>query len=405
MSPAYTESITNLTDYDDLKIDQGGFETFTLAPEKPDREKEALEKQQAEALEVYREIPREIEIKYGNMVLERVFPELQMDPNVINALSQKMRIKSNVTGEDLTPAEIKDHWILPNGEQVSKSTGAIYIPEKSRGREVKNSFLFWEFENVKKLVDANDPVVPRVATDTERGDLSKFEQAYLDTGSTEGSREEIEPGEADNIRVSKTTGSLKHRNRDTLYATINEPYIPRHPETQQDVFKITRSKTNSTLPEIIDGEGSSIAEKTWGQIRTFFPKASKASQSAENMFQIYEPVLISQDLIILEPARKRGPLECMVYAKKRDRVEGDRWTGLVVLHSGQRGKNENFHAFRVDENTVEQYEAGEKKPEVDYDEHEVSLIVSKWLNSLERRDRDGSFVYGYPTAALTVEKS
>lgn len=411
MSPVHSESITSLTDYDDLKIDQGSKpELFTLAPEPPKEKKRAprklsqeaqqrMEAQQAEALKVFREIPQEIEEKYGNMVLERVFPELQMDAPVIAALKRGERVRSNVTGELLNAAELRDHWILPRGEQISKSTGAIYFPEKAyQDVDMRNSFLFWEFENVKKLLDSKDPVAPKVGIDTERGDISEFEKAYIDktkeTPTDEYENQEMElaskrigedwkyegdfgatddpdnvrrvhtykdPSGEPNIRVSE-----RKQGDDVLYASIAEPYIPRHPESETDNYIITRSETDSKLPEVLQGEGSSIAEKLWNQVGPFFPEADAARHKPEALINKYPPVLISGDLIILKAKNPETYFKYIAFAKVEQSTTGGKWQEELIREGDFPGD------------------------------------LTQWLAGLEKRDNSGKHLSGYDTAALSV---
>ena len=420
MRPANPETITSL---DDFKVaEEPKTELFTVAekePKKPEGKlsyeaRKRIEAEQAEALKVFRQIPQEIEQNYGNIVLERVFPELQLDSNTIFALKTGKKIKSNVTGETLSPAEMRDHWILPRGEQISKSTGSIYFPEKAtQEHDMGNSFLFWEFDNFKKLLDSKDPISPKVGIDTERGDISGFEVASLDKDeyeevypkNVEGTPQEVEISETDEEFAGEFSKSAQNRaDEDALYASINEPYIPRHPETQQDVYKITRSETDSTLPLPIEGEGKSIAEKMWSQVSPLFPKEAKVRNSPETFFKVYDPVLISQDLVIIKPKTPGNPLECMAFAQKRDKKHGDEWVGLVVLGSKHPDKQPEYQAFNVSKKTVEKHDEGEKVQKVDYAENEVSLIMTKWLASLERRDKNGDYVYGYHTAALSPAK-
>jgi len=420
MIPANPETITSL---DDLQVDQKPeIEHFIVAEEAPKKPKSELsdeaikriEAEQAEALTVFREIPREIENKYGNIVKERVIPESQLDTKTILALKTGKKIRSNVTGETLSPAEMRDHWILPRGEQISKSTGALYFPEKAtQEHDMKNSFLFWEFDNFKKLLDSKDPVAPKIAIDTERGDLSGFEKAYLEKGEYEqiypenadGTSHETNLTDFDEEVAREISRSAQaEADEDALYASIDEPYIPRHPETQQDLYKITRSKTNSTLPLVIKGEGQSIAEKMWSQVSPLFPKGAKVKNSPEDFFEIYNPVLISQDLVIIKPKTSENPMECMAFAQKRDKIHGDEWVGLVVMGSTNASKRPEYRAFSVSKEIIEEYEKGEKTRRVDYAENEVSLIMTKWLASLERHDKNGDYAYGYHTAALSPEK-
>ena len=366
MPPATSEAIASLEEIQVTKEPETGL--FSLAEDKPPVSKqeisqearEKIEAQQAEALRVFRQIPQEIESKFGNMVLERVFPELQLDTEVIVALKEGKKIKSNVTGELLTAAQMRDHWILPRGEQISKSTGAIYFPEQAtKGKDLRNSFLFWEFGNVKSLLDSQDPVAPKVGIDTERGDISQFDKAYMDVGSFEGDKEEVESGEAVTTRVSST-----HR-EDALMAQISEPYIPRHPETQQDVYKITRSETDSKLPQLVEEKRKSLAEDIWGKVGNFFPGRDYARQSPEGLMYKYPPALISPDLIILN-TRNPEAFKYMAFAKSSDELGRARWE----------------RAFISEENP--------------------SAELTDFLAKLERRDGEGKYVYGYHTAALTA---
>ena len=372
MSPAYPETITSLEDLQFAEEQAPGL--FTIAeeePKKPERKlsneaKNKVEAEQAEGLKVFIHIPQEIEDTFGNMVLEIVAPETQLDPEVVSALARGKKIKSNVTGEMLTAAEMRDHWILPRGEQISKSTGAIYLPEEStKNHDMRNSFLFWEYGNFKKLLDSKDPVAPKVGIDTEQGHLSEFEKAYLDVGSTEKDLEHRESGEGDGIRVSKTTGSLKLDNKEVLYAKITEPYIPRHPESDPTTYKITKSETDSTLPPTLEGEGMSIAEKMWGQVGPFFPDADAARHSSEALIAKYPPVLISRDLIILRAKNPETFFKYIAFAKVDENSKGGRWEEKLVK------------------------------------EDDAPADLTQWLAGLEKRSGGGKHLRGYHSAALS----
>jgi len=384
MSPAYPETITSL---DELQVAEEQPMKFTIAeeaPEKPERAlsekaKKRIETEQAEALKVFRQIPQDIEHKFGNMVLERVFPELQLDSEVVSALMRGKKIKSNVTGENLTAAEMRDHWILPRGEQISKSTGAIYLPEEStKDHDMRNSFLFWEYGNFKKLLDSKDPVAPKVGIDTERGDISKYEKAYIQSGKDEdrlspvtGDNENsLKPGlplEGDTMSFSKRKKQYSHREGGPLYAEINEPYIPRHPETQQHTYKITKSETDSKLPPALAGEGNSIAEKMWDQVGPFFPDADAAKHSAEKLIGKYPPVLISRDLIILRAKNPETFFKYIAFAKVGENNNSGKWEEKLVK------------------------------------EDDAPADLTQWIAGLEARSDSGVHLRGYDSAALSPE--
>jgi len=369
MSPAYPETITSL---DELQVAEEQPVKFTIAEEteKPERKlsekaKERIETEQAEALKVFRQIPQDIEHKFGNMVLERVFPELQLDSEVVSALVRGKKIKSNVTGENLTAAEMRDHWILPRGEQISKSTGAIYLPEEStKDHDMRNSFLFWEYGNFKKLLDSKDPVAPKVGIDTERGDISKYEKAYLSSSRKE---DPLKPGvqaEGDSMSLSKRKGQYSHEKKGPLYAEINEPYIPRHPETQQHMYKITKSETDSTLPPALVGEGDSVAEKMWDQVGPFFPDADTARHSAEYLVARYPPVLISRDLIILRAKNAETFFKYIAFAKVGENNDSGKWEEKLIK------------------------------------EDDAPADLTQWIAHLEKRSDSGEHLHGYDSAAL-----
>ncbi len=385
---------------------------FQVAKEQEEKEEKKelppnIERQQKKAIETFRKTPQRIEENFGNMVLERVFPEFQLDDDVKYALSKGLKIRSNVTGELINPEEIADHWILPRGEQLSKSTGAIYFPlAATRNADLRNSFLFWEFENVKGLLESNDPVIPKFSVITVAGEKSLHEKATEGSAHTfdtliaeEGTdyefAEEIRPphlgdwsssGEFgathtpgketrdpvyDNDELSSraTVTSIKGK-RNKTELEILEPDVPHHPESRQEVHTLVPTRSTTEVPLPIDGEGSTIAEKLWHEIGPQFPSRDAARRSAEDLIFKYPPVLISQDLVIL-----------------RTRVEGS--------------KKFDFLAYAKSGSSDDRFDGWQKR--LFSKSEDLPLEITQWLGELEKRKLDGKHESGFHTAALSVQ--
>ena len=367
-----------------------------------------IEIQKDQALEVFRNTPKEIEEKFGLMVLERVFPELQMDDKYMRFLleggEKNFDFLSNVTGDHIPAEQIYDHWILPRGEQVSKSTGALYIPEDVGNKiNLNNSFLSWEFNNLKKMIDSDvnkpqhEQSVIKVAVNADDNGVEHIYKrkmtsadlfdTNLDMGRVSNKQREDLSKEAsvfDEIWEGKEMEDVRkdvrkediglQQNIDsekitTLATGIVEIPQSDQPEMGDGTFVISESSTTSELPIPIDSHGVSIKEKLHRQLASFFPENDAARENPNAMLTKYPPVLISQDLIILSVKNKETGFKYFAYARVQDKETPleHKWIQNIFRKSD-----------------------------------DVPLQMTQWLAGLEQKNDEGKYESGFDTAALTV---
>ncbi len=407
MSPAGTETQTVSLEYVVAE------ETPEVKPEKTkelsssSEAQKRIEVQKGQALEVFRKTPKEIEEKFGLMVLERVFPELQIDDKYISFLlkdgQKDFDFKSNVTGESIPAGQISDHWILPRGEQISKSTGALYITEKiGKNTNLGNSFLSWEFNNLKNMIDSeesrplNEQTVLKVAVKTDTGSETPHKRKMVPEDLFDQDEDTKEDSINKNGGLSEEDSVLEEIwEGKEMEDVVNEEVSPNQRVTQmsdpesittlatgviespqrdfdsmgEGAFVVTEAKSKSELPAPIEGYGVSIKEKLHEQIGNLFPENDAARKNPDALLTKYPPVLISQDLIILSVKNKETGFEYFAYAKVPDEETPleHKWVQNI---------------FRKGD--------------------DVPLQMTRWLSHLEVKDDNGKYVKGFNTIALTV---
>ncbi len=307
----------------------------------------ASKTQQEQAVELLKEMPQEIMRKFSNIVLDRLFPELQLDARVQVAMEwyedepimdedgQKIpapMVKSNVIDEIVPIEEIGDHWILPTGEQITRSTGAVYFHKPLSERENRNdSLLFWDLDQMRGFLESEDPAILKIKL--ERTQTSKSDQ-----------------------QIDETITTL-----------VYDPYESQHPESLAEPPKAYISESQSKVPTILKAEGATLADRVWDKIGGHIAQNNDYIFSQDDLFHEnnYSPVLLSNDLIIL--VANTGDFY-EIFAKE--------------VHS--RTGEEIWHHKKFTES------------------EEAPAEIAQWLAGLEKRDNNGRYVYGYKTAALAT---
>ncbi|MFC1755802.1 hypothetical protein ACFLZK_00200 [Patescibacteria group bacterium] len=315
--------------------------------------KTGIELEKAFAHNIFKDTPKEVINNFGPMVLERVFPELQLDDKYLQFLinsGEDYDLVSNVTEETIPISQLNDHWIFPGGIQISKSTGAMYIPEKARANpNLYMSILESKFDDLVNVVDmdnikpSKDRLIVKVTIKT-----------------TENNNLESEDGM-----------SLSFAQTETITTLIFEAAEPTLSSSEIDAFTVVETSGESKLPLPIDGSGKSIKENLFNQIKHFFVLDEKAKSSSDGLLEMYSPVLISQDLIILAINDPSSEYKYVAFAKIRD-------------------KNRKTDPKQSWKHTKIKRKSN------------VPVEKTKWLAGLEKKNQKGSFLKGFNTVALTV---
>lgn len=315
------------------------------APDKKIR----IELEKAFAHDVFRQTPKEVLDEFGPMVLERVFPELQIDDKYLQFLiesGEDYELISNVTNETIPISQLNDHWIFPGGVQISKSTGAIYFPKKSRhNKNVYLPILESKFDDLIDVVDMDAIKHPK-------------DRLIIKVTIKTNTTTELETSDGMSLMFAK---------EEKITTLVFESPKP-EPSKLDDAFVVVETSGESKLPTPISGEGTSIKERLHDQLG-HLAKEEGAPES-KHLLERFNPVLISQDLIIFEDANPNSEYKYVAFAKLKE-------------HDDEKPKHFWQHKkIRKDSN--------------------VPTEKTKWLAGLEKKNHKGGFLSGFNTAALTV---
>jgi len=313
--------------------------------------KSRIELEKAFAHDVFRQTPKEVLDEFGPMVLERVFPELQIDDKYLQFLiesGEDYELISNVTQENIPISQLNDHWIFPGGVQISKSTGAIYFPKKSRhNKKVYMSILESKFEDLVNVVDMDTIKHPKDRL---------IMKVTIKTNTT--TTTELETNDGMSLMFAKEEKIT------TLVFESPEP----EPSKLDDAFVVVETSGESKLPNPMSGHEHSIKDRLYNQIG-HLTKEDEIT-SPDHLLERFNPVLISQDLVIFENTNPESEYKYVAFAKLKDKKEEKpkHFWQLKKIH-----KNSNVPAEKT-----------------------------KWLAGLEKKNHKGGFLSGFNTAALTV---
>ena len=310
-----------------------------------------LEKDYARS--VFKKTPKEVMGEFGPMVFERVFPELQLDDKYLQFLinsGEDYDLVSNVTDETIPISQLNDHWIFPGGVQISKSTGAMYIPKRARENpNIYMSILESKYDDLINAVDMDNikPTKDRLIV-----------KVAIETNQTK----ELETDDGMSIRFAKTETITT-----LVFDTTESPLS----DLKESAFAVIETSGDSKLPLPIEGNGHSIKEKLYHQINHFFIEDDRAKSSPDGLLEKYSPILISQDLIILLVNDEKSDFKYIAFAKIKDKQR----------------KTEPKQSWKHKKIRKESNTPAEK---------------TKWLAGLEKKNHKGSFLKGFNTIALTV---